>query len=152
MEEIQNNTEPVVNQPKVRPQMLSVICILTFIWSGYGVLYNLMYALFYDTFKELITTIDFPGGYKGLKEALLQVLSAGRGLFVAGLVLSLFSLLGAIKMWKLQKRGFHFYTVSQIILLMLPLLFIDGGSPQFLELLITGMFVAMYATHLKIMK
>jgi hypothetical protein len=153
MDAIENNneTQPVSNPLHKRPQMLAVICILTFIWSGYGVLYNFTYALFYDTFKELFTTTEFPSAYKEMKTALLQVLAAGRIFFVAGLVLSFFSLFGAIKMWKLQKKGFHFYTISQIILLMLPLIFIKSGGFQSIDFLITAMFVTMYATHLKIM-
>ena len=154
MEEIQNNPElqPITTPPNVRPQMLGVICILTFIWSGYGVVYNLIYALFFDTIKDLFIAIEFPSAYKEMKIALLQVLAAGRIFFVVGLVLSFFSLFGAIKMWKLQKKGFHFYTISQIIILMLPLVFIKGGSFQFFDFLITAMFVSMYATHLKVMK
>ena len=154
MEELKNNTEQqsIINPPKKRPQMLSLICILTFIWSGYGVLYNLIYALFYNTLKDLFTATEFPVAYKEMKTALLQVLSAGPLFFVAGLVLSCFSLYGAIKMWKLQKYGFHFYTISQIIMLMLPLIFLKSGSFLNPEFWITGMFVAMYATHLKIMK
>lgn len=153
MEELQNNLEqqPIINSPKKRPQMLSFVCVLTFIWSGYGVLYNLIYALFYDTLKDLFTTTEFPTAYKEMKIALLQVLSAGRFFFIAGLVLSFFSLFGAIKMWKLQKYGFHFYTISQIIMLMLPLIFLKSGSFLNVEFWITAMFVAMYATHLKIM-
>ena len=151
MNEIQNNTEAGINPPKIRPQMLGVICILTFIWSGYGLLYNSMYALFYDTFKELFTNTEFPANYKEMKPALLQVLQAGRFFFVVGFVLSFFSLFGAIKMWKLQKNGFHFYTISQIIMLMLPLVFIKDGNFQSTDFLITAMFVSMYATHLKVM-
>lgn len=154
MEELQNNHEqqPILNQPQKRPQMLSVICVLTFIWSGYGVLYNLVYALFYDSLKVLFTTTEFPAAYKEMKMALLQILSAGRFFFVTGLVLSFFSLFGAIKMWKLQKHGFHIYTISQIIMLMLPLIFLKSGSFLNPEFWITALFVAMYATHLKIMK
>lgn len=151
MEEIQNNSDPVNNIPKKRPQILGVICILTFIWSGYGILYNLMYAIFYNTFKEIFTTMEFPAPYKELKPALLQVLSAGRWFFVAGFLLSFFSIFGAVKMWNLQKKGFHLYTISQILLLMLPLIFIKTGGLQSVDFLITAMFVAMYATHLKIM-
>jgi len=154
MDELQNNTDlqSDVKPPQKRPQMLGVICVLTFIWSGYGILYNLIYALFYNTLKELFTTTSFPEAYKDMKIALLQVLSAGRLFFVAGLLLSFFSLFGAIKMWKLHKKGFHFYTISQIILLMLPLIFIKGGGFQGIDFMITAMFVMMYATHLKIME
>ncbi len=154
MDEIQNNAEqePIMNTPNVRPQMLSVICILTFIWSGYGLFYNSVYALFYNTLKELIANTAFPDAYKEVKPTFLMYLSAGRFYFVVGFVLSFFSLFGAYKMWKLQKAGFHFYTISQIILLMLPLLFIKGGSLQGFEFFITAMFVTMYVTHLKIMK
>ncbi len=154
MEETQNNLEqqPIINQPKLRPQMLSVLCILTFIWSGLAIFSNLFFSLFFDLIKEIIPTIELPSNYKEMKDGLLLIISAGRFFFVSGLLLNSFTLFGAIKMWKLQKNGFHFYTISQIILLMLPLLFIKGGGFQIIEFLITAMFVMMYASHLKVMK
>jgi hypothetical protein len=151
MDEIQNNNEPDINPPKIRPSMLSVICILTFIWSGLVLFNNLCCALFYEGFKKNIPTMKLPAIYEELRPALMQLFSNGRLFFIAGFVFSFFSLLGAVKMWKLQKIGFHFYTISQIILLMLPLLFVKGAGFQGYEFFITAMFVTMYATHLKIM-
>ncbi|NVN94648.1 MAG: hypothetical protein HXX18_05120 [Bacteroidetes bacterium] len=152
MEEIQhNNQQPIINTPKQRPQMLSFICILTFIWSGIGLLNNLFCVLLYDPIKEYIPVMVFPEIYKEMKPALLQLFSANRFFFITTLVFCFFSLFGAIKMWKLQKLGFHFYTISQILLLMLPLVFIKGGGTQSFEIVITAMFVIMYAMHLKVM-
>ncbi|MFZ4401883.1 MAG: hypothetical protein ACOYO1_17770 [Bacteroidales bacterium] len=151
MEEIQNNSEPIINQPKQRPQILSVFCVLTFIWSGLVFINNLTCALLYNTLKENISTIKLPSIYEEMRPAMLQLFSNGRLFFVAGFLLSFFSLFGAIKMWKLQKKGFHIYTISQIILLMLPLIFIKGAGVQSIEFLITAFFVLMYSMHLKIM-
>jgi hypothetical protein len=153
MDEIQNNNEeqPIISPQKVRPQMLAVLCILTFISSGYGVVFNLLSSLFRDKFYNFYSKFAYPEQYKEAKDFLLQIFSTGRLFFVSGMVLSFFSLLGAIKMWKLQKNGFHFYTISQIIILMLPLLFIKGGSFQLVDFLFTSMFVTMYAMHLKVM-
>ncbi|MCX6233063.1 MAG: hypothetical protein NTZ33_16160 [Bacteroidetes bacterium] len=149
MEETTNNIniEPV----QKRPPMLQVLCILTFIWSGFNMIYNLIYGLFYNALKEFIVNMEFPKNYKELKDVILYVFSGGRFFFLSGFLLCFFSIFGAYKMWKLQKNGFHFYTVAQLLMLMLPMIFIHGEKLNVVEVLITALFILYYARFLKLM-
>ncbi|MCH2235561.1 MAG: hypothetical protein MK078_15020 [Crocinitomicaceae bacterium] len=80
-----------------RPQFLTVLCILTFIGSGLGVLANLLLLVAGGTFAKMI-----PGGL-------------GEGLFIwliLGLISSGLCLFGAIQMFQLKKMGFMLYAAG----------------------------------------
>lgn len=79
-----------------RPTFLTVLCILTFIGSGLGVLGSLM-------------------GFMG--SAALSYFAPQGSMIgqVIGLVASGLCLFGAIKMWGLYKQGFTFYVLGVVI-------------------------------------
>jgi len=134
------------NKPK-RPNLLTVLCILTFISSGMNMLSGLVIAGFYDTF--VLVAQDFAERFKipGI-DLLLET----KPLFF--LVSSLFyagSLTGAIMMINLKKTGFHIYTISQILLLLAPMYFMHLSGPGFPELFFTALFVLLYSTNLKVL-
>ena len=142
MEELNPNKDSV--KTKKRPDILTVLCILTFIGSGLGVISFLTIAISYGSLNTIIakSDIDIPG--------MDILLSAGVDFYIVGSILYSISLFGAIKMWNLKKIGFHYYTIAQIILLMLPAIFrvtrISIGSSIF-----TGLFIILYGTNLKYM-
>ena len=55
---------------------------------------------------------------------------------------------GAYLMWKLKKIGFHLYAISQIILLILPQVFLPSLPFPTFELIISLIFVTLYAKNL----
>ena len=96
-----------------RPQLLSILCILTFIGSGFGVFGFLMVAINFEATIEALKVL-----YAKMPEANF-ILEAPRDFFLVSFLLSAFSLLGAVMMWNLRKIGFHIYTSSQLIYLCL---------------------------------
>lgn len=40
-------------------------------------------------------------------------------------LLDIVSIIGLIKMWNLRQNGFHYYTLSKLLLILLPILFLD---------------------------
>jgi len=52
----------------------------------------------------------------------------------------------------LKKAGFHIYTIAQILLLIIPKLFIPNLPFPGMELLISFLFVFYYSRFLKIME
>ena len=54
------------------------------------------------------------------------------------------SLVGAIFMWRLQRYGFHLYTIAQLLLIALPVFFIGKNSFDLGNLMITLFFVTFY--------
>jgi hypothetical protein len=149
MEENINIIEP---QAQGKPPFrLKLLCILTFIWSGMNLIYNFVYGFFYDWSKTLIINTTFPKEYKEFKEVAIFILSAGRYFFLLGLLLYVGSILGAYFMFKLKKFGFHIYTLSNLLLLMLPMLYFKGEGLNLVSLVITALFIMYYSRFLKLM-
>jgi hypothetical protein len=55
-------------------------------------------------------------------------------------------------MWKYKKGGFHLYTTSQILLLIVATIYLTGMPFPYFDVLLTAMFVYIYASNLKLMK
>ncbi len=135
---------PGTEKPR-RPVMLTVLCILTFAGSGLNFVSSILIAVFYDTFLEVAAGIaksfDLPG---------MDVISgAGPAFFALSAGIYIISLAGAFRMWGLHKRGFHFYTIAQILGIIAPMYFLHLAGPSVIDLLLSGTFVALYATQLK---
>ena len=68
--------------------------------------------------------------------------------FVINIFLYAASFYGALEMWRLKKVGFHFYTASQILMLIVSMIYVGvslTSAPTFL----TTSFIILYAMHLK---
>jgi hypothetical protein len=129
-----------------RPDLLTILCIFSFIGSGLAAFSNLF---IYLSFEEMLTIvedyeIDIPG--------FDMMMSGGRRFFITGFILYTLSWVGALQMWKLKKIGFHFYTGAQLFLLLLPVIMIPNYPFSIISLLITLIFIAGYAVNLKVMK
>lgn len=143
MEEIPGTSLPPAT-PK-RPQILNILCILTFVGSGMNLVSGLVIGLNFDLFQivvaELAEKIDLPG--------MDLILSAPRLYFFLSAILYAGSITGAIYMFKTKKTGFHVYTISQILLLIAPMYFFKLPGPSILDLILTGVFIVLYSTQLK---
>ncbi len=146
MENIENNNETAT--PK-RPTFLTVLCILTFISAGMGSMSALFTVPFSDIMVEFVKIN--PSFDEPMKVELIRVLQAGWSYYLMTFALSLGSLAGAILMWNLKKLGFHFYALSNLGLLFVPMLML-GMPTSWGSILFTSSFIAMYAIHLKEMK
>lgn len=129
-----------------RPELLTYLCIISFIGSGLASLSNLFIFLSFDEMVNLKDEMTFD-----LPEFDLMM-SGGKRFFLTGFILYTLSLFGAIYMWKLRKIGFHLYTVAQLFILILPVVMIPAYPFSWLSILVTGAFVAAYGIHLKAMK
>ena len=134
-----------IQSPKKRPDLLSIVCILTFIGSGLGAFSNLVITTSFEETMELLNSSDFD--FPGM--ALFK--TASYGFFLTGTILYSTSLFGAIRMWKLHKIGFHFYVISQTLLFILPMIYIKEYPFPYIDLLITAFFIILYARNLKFM-
>jgi hypothetical protein len=145
---MEENTFPQVTEtaPK-RPNLLTVLCILTFIGSGMNMFSSLVIAGFYDIFveiaKEFAEKFKLPGIDLLLETKPLFFLVSG--VFYAG------SLVGAIFMMRMKKAGFHIYTISQILLVIAPMYFMHLASPGIPDMLFSGLFILLYSMNLKVM-
>lgn len=86
-----------------RPTFLTVLCILTWIGSGLGIIGNFTgnSAVLPSWYIILIVLINIATAY------------------------------GAYEMWNLKKRGLHIYTVGEVLAIILPFVLIYGILPAY---------------------
>mgnify|MGYP001293446563 FL=1 len=148
---MENQTTP--EAPK-RPQFITVLCVLTFIGSGFSFLSQIISFALYSKIPDLFYQMsNIMGGEIGelyIKTAELFV-NMPRYYFLILAAVYVISIIGAFLMLLLRKIGFHLYTISQILYLGLPLLIIHSPF-NVPNLLLSMIFVLFYARYLKLMK
>ncbi|NOU59383.1 hypothetical protein [Marinifilum caeruleilacunae] len=156
--------EIVETNPKQRPGLLTVLCILTFIGSGFGVLNNIMGMImspiknFLDPeiFEMALEEVDEEPIRSFMEQAIEIGQKALENIFeisLAQFLLYAASLTGAILMFQMKKAGFYIYTIAQVLLLFVPAIFV--GFNLFVNMgilfssIFTILFIALYAVNLK---
>jgi hypothetical protein len=134
--------------PVTRPKGLLFICILTFTFSGLSLISFFFCSLFYSYIPEIIKnspfTKDIPG-IEGLADASIWF-------YILNTLLYGVSLAGAILMLLVKKVGFHLYATSQLLILIIPMAFIQGYKSDFSGFALTGIFILLYASYMRMMK
>lgn len=132
-------------EKKKRPDLLTVLCILTFVGSGLAAFSNLFIFLSFEEVKSIANDYftDLPG--------FEVIFSGGKKFFMIGFILYTFSIYGALQMWKLRKIGLHFYIAAQIFILVLPVVTLDSYKLPVLSIFVTFAFVIGYVSQLKFM-
>lgn len=153
----------IQEEPAKRPEMLTVLCVLSFINAVWNALSNFISFVFYDTFSSLMTQMRNGEGmfaemaeqmgdsWEMMTEASALAFSVGKSYYFLEMALFIMSFVGVMMMWKLQKRGFHVYTIAQILMLIVTSVFVTskvGGFP-FGQIFWALLFVMMYYSHYK---
>jgi hypothetical protein len=148
MVEEHSNPPPDENAPRMT--FFRILCIASFLGSGWGFISALFCGIFFNSLGPAIQNSPFtlPAEVTAMLPLLL---AAGPWFFLTTAVFSGLSLAGSIKMWSLQKTGFHIYAVSQILLLIVPLIFMHGSVEMLPQAMFSGIFIFAYASNLKYM-
>ncbi|MGV8090304.1 MAG: hypothetical protein AB2L24_00380 [Mangrovibacterium sp.] len=122
-----------------RPPLLLAALLLSFIGSSMGTLIYFTAAIFFDQSLEII-------------EELTNIQTSQK---IAPLYFVIFgtmyclSLIGVLKMYKMQKAGYFFYISAQICLLIVPLLWIGLNAFSATNTIFTVLFITIYSVYLK---
>jgi hypothetical protein len=167
-------TTPYAEAPATRPTLLTIICILSFLFGIWG-LYGGVQSAFTDkpqrdletTKAELEKTLASPdvqgSGAEMVAKMGEQAIAMGeksvenaKPIGYSSIVLSIVSLLGVWWMWNLQKKGFWLHTLATVVGLITPFIFLGGGMMTLLGVgflaVISIIFVILYAVNLKHMR
>ncbi len=149
-------------EPK-RPEMLTIICVLSFINAVYNGISNFISFAFYDSFQKVFAQMRNGEGmfadmaeqlgdnWEMFAQASSLAFSVGRGYYFLETILYVASFIGVLMMWRLQKKGFHVYTIAQCLMIIMTSIFVTskiGGFP-FGPIFWTAAFVFMYASYYK---
>jgi hypothetical protein len=146
-----------VNETPKRSQFLTVLCVLSFIWSGI-ILFSLFLALFLRNF--IFTTVEkiLNGEMEGMpplseeqQKGIQVLLDFGPQKYLmivaVAIIVYMTSLLGVVKMWKLHKWGFYIYAGVNGFALAY-----DIVSGAYFSVIITIAFIGMYFSNFKQLK
>lgn len=161
-------------RPATRPTFITVLCILTFIGSGWGLIGGgIQYFTAEKQAREMTiakqkASADIQKGGKedeGTKMA-GKMLNSMEGAFteenlkkagLAAILAAFFCIAGALMMWMLKKTGFYLYIAGTLVGIVAP--FLIYGSNNLMSVIssvfvgfIGLIFVILYAVNLKYMK
>jgi hypothetical protein len=128
-----------------RPELLTILCILSFIWSGLQGLSNLFFFTNLDMLLNSKNEIPF------LTKEMQQLFETPPTFFLLNSLFFFLSFVGVSLMWKLQKIGFHVYSLAQIAVLFTISVYKPFQVFPLAEILITALFILLYFRHLKFM-
>ena len=152
MEEI--TTEGV---PK-RPQFLTVLCILTYIGVGLGIIGSIFGWWSMNKMSQLMDTnsgMEDMGSMPGMEEAMDKIgpaLKWANELLITGILGCILCLVGALQMWKLKRIGFYIYVVGEVVPVIISGILMGAsafGGMQIFGLVIPVIFLVLYGINFK---
>lgn len=152
----------------IRNTFLTVICILTFLGSGWGVIKairtyatadyvaNIAGGAIQGAEDKINQQGNTPAFVKQIMGSLAEDMTPDflRKLAILEFISNLLTLSGAILMWNLKKAGFYLYIAGIILLVVAPLAMgkLVGAIGASLIGFIGVIFIVMYGVNLKYMK
>ncbi|HKI88788.1 MAG TPA: hypothetical protein VKA38_07170 [Draconibacterium sp.] len=122
-----------------RPVFLSALCVLTFIGSTIAFLSYFLASVFFDKTAEIIIKYSSWSSVEQISPMF----------FTALMVLYAFSLTGAIRMWKRHREGFYLYTFAQLVILFLPVIWVNSQSFSVTNAIFSLIFIFGYGINWK---
>lgn len=153
-------------QPIKRPTGMTILLVLSFINACLQIFSSLGMYLTTPMMNEMLANGQFEesmlpfltlfsrdqSSIDEMMRIMADRLTVNRSYYLIIGVLYIGSLIGVIKMFKLQRSGFHFYSISQILMLIAAVVFVyskQGQDTFFNEFLTTMMFILIYHLYLK---
>ena len=134
----------------MKPQtLLKILLVLSIINAAFSILSDGMMALFlptlnrvYSAHPEVLEEFHMTATW----EVMAQVPRPYYGVMA---LLAVLSLAGCFLMWRLRRLGFHCYLLAQLLMLLVPLLFIGRGAVGLGNVMFTALFAFYYWRLLK---
>ena len=150
-------------EQKKRPTGMTILLVLSFINACWNILRSIILYFttprmteMYDNgeFEEMMQPFSAMGEdfVKAMNETMHVFTQINPNYYLILLVLFIASLVGVIKMFRDDKRGFHIYSIAQICMLINHSVFVyplQKPSPFMSDLLLTVLFIMMYYLYFK---
>jgi type III secretory pathway component EscR len=160
------NFSETTNTVSLRPTCLTVLCILTFIGSGWGIYKGISGYYSADTAAGIVAEAqnkiddqmggqDQPAFYKNMMGNMFSSMSPSniRKSSIVMLVSSLLTLAGALLMWGLRKIGYYLYIAGILVSIFVPMAIFHGGM---MGIMVGGIsaffgiiFIILYGVNVK---
>lgn len=122
---------------------LRILLVCSFIVTGMFLLSELMSAAMMPSMTAYFEANPnlFPEEFAIMMD---RALSIPQWYYLLTGLLDAVSIIGLILMWRLSPKGFHCYTLSKLLLIMMPLLFLDRLYVSIGNIMITILVIAYY--------
>lgn len=155
MEEFTDNQQysDFENPVPQRPNGLTVACVLSFLNAGLQFITNIFYFLSYNVMQEIGQSEEYQELMEKLMpdaeemEGVMQAqLAVSRPSYLIQALLFVVSFIGVFYMWKLQKKGFHIYSIAQILMLIVTALMVVPvtGASMAGPVVLTAIWIGIY--------
>ena len=160
MEEFTDNQQytDFENPEPQRPTGLTVWCVLSFINAGWQILANIVTFLMYNLMKEIGQSEEylemmekFAPNVDDIESAMQAQFAVSRMSYLVQALLYVGSFIGVLYMWRLQKKGFHIYAISQILILIATALLVTSvtGASMTGAVIMTAVWIGIYYMYYK---
>ena len=153
-------------QPQNRPTGMTILLVLSFINACWNILRSIiMYfatprmAEMYENgqFEEMMQPFSAMGEdfIKSMNDSMHILSQVNPNYYLILLALFIASLVGVVRMFRGDKRGFHIYSIAQICMLIAHSVFVyplQKPSPFISDLLLTAIFILLYYLYFKRME
>jgi hypothetical protein len=153
-------------EQKQRPTGMTILLVLSFINACWNILRSIV--MYFTTpritemldngqFEEMMQPFSAMGEEftKAMTDNMTTLSQINTNYYLILLVLFIASLVGVLKMFKGDKRGFHIYAIAQILMLINASVFVyplQKPSPFVSDLLFTIIFILLYYLYFKRME
>lgn len=124
-----------------KPIFYEAACIFSIIGSSIGFLSMFISTFFFGAVTEKIRQLTNITATEKLSPIYFALLMSAFSV----------SLVGAIKLYRLQRTGIYFYLVAQPIILFLPVFWLGSNAFSTTNAIFTVLFSAVYLYHYKIL-
>lgn len=127
---------------------LRSVLVLSMIGSGWSAISYLLTGLMQPSMQKMVEegTVKIPDEFAS---AFDMMMNSPRSYFLLAGALYALSLAGVIMMWKLRKNGFHYYTLAQLLVLVVTGLFLGKMYLSLGDIMLTALFVGYYFVAFK---
>ena len=127
---------------KDRPILFQSACIFSIAGSSIGFLSMLLATIFFETVSQKIESFTNITSTDQLSPLYFASLMAAFGV----------SLAGAIKLYRMQRAGLYFYLTAQIVILLLPVIWMGSNGFSVANTIFTFLFSGVYLYFYRITK
>ena len=78
-----------------------------------------------------------------------QMINTPRSFYLCSALLYAASLIGVVLMWNIRKSGFHLYTLAQLLVLLIGVLFLGKDRLSLGDVMLTVLFITYYYIALR---
>lgn len=152
------NIDSFENPEPQRPNGLTIACVLSFINAGLQFISNIFSYLAYNVMHEVGQSEEyyemmekFMPDMEQFETVMEAQLAVPRISYILTALLFAASFVGVFYMWRLQKKGFHIYAISQILMLIVTALIVVPitGDSMMGAVVMTAIWIGIYYIYYK---